>query len=212
MSLELAQVEAASILDAPPAPPERPRSQLIASALIAAGSSIAILSLIGLYLSARSTAIVGNATWIPAGGLPLTGPNTALFTMLLSIPAMAWAQNAIRHDDRQSLWVALGIVLVLGAAFINAQTFILTNLNLSAEAGASVGISHSLPGLLIFTIVGAHLAMVGAAMFAILLTGFRTLGGQLSSRNHDGISAVALYWYVTVGVFTVLWYAVYVTK
>jgi heme/copper-type cytochrome/quinol oxidase subunit 3 len=66
--------------------------------------------------------------------------------------------------------------------------------------------------LLIFTTVGAHIAMVGAAMAAILLTGFRTLGGRLSSRNRDGISAVALYWYVSVGVFTVLWYAVYVTK
>ena len=143
---------------------------------------------------------------------PLTGPNTALFTLLLSIPAMAWAQHAIRNDDRQSLWVALAIVLVLGGAFINAESFILTNLNLSAEAGTAVGISHSLPGLLIFTTVGAHIAMVGAAMVAILLTGFRTLGGQLSSRNRDGISAVALYWYVSVGVYSVLWYAVYVTK
>ena len=212
MSLEIAQIEAASILDAPPAAPERPRSQLIASALLAAGSALAILALLGLYLSARSAAIAGNAAWLPAGGLPLTGPNTALFTLLLSVPAMAWAQHAIRNDDRQSLWVALAIVLVLGAAFINAESFILTNLNLSAEAGTSVGISHSLPGLLIFTTVGAHIAMVGAAMAAILLTGFRTLGGRLSSRNRDGISAVALYWYVSVGVFTVLWYAVYVTK
>ena len=212
MSIELAQVEAASLVDAPPALPERPRSQLIASAILAAGSAIAILALVGLYLSARASAISGNSAWLPAGGLPLTGPNTALFTLLISIPAMAWAQHAIRNDDRQSLWVALAIVLVLGGAFINAESFILTNLNLSAEAGTAVGISHSLPGLLIFTIVGAHIAMVGAAMVAILLTGFRTLGGQLSSRNRDGISAVALYWYVSVGVFTVLWYAVYVTK
>lgn len=212
MSLELAQVEAASILDAPAAAPERPRSQLIASAILAGGSAIAIFALVGLYLSARATAIAGNAAWLPAGGLPLTGPNLALFTLLISIPAMAWAQHAIRNDDRQSLWVALGIVLVLGAAFINAESFILTNLKLSAEAETSAGISHSLPGLLIFTTIGAHIAMVGGALIAILLTGFRTLGGQLSSRNRDGISAVALYWYVTVGVFAVLWYAVYVTK
>ena len=212
MSLDLARIEAASLLDAPPAAPVRPRSQLIAAALLAAGSALAIFALLGLYLSARSTAIAGNAAWIPAGGLPLTGPNTALLTLLLSIPAMAWAQHSIRNDDRQSLWVALAIVLLLGGAFINAESFILTNLNLSAEADTAVGISKSLPGLLLFTIIGARIAMVGGAMVATLLTGFRTLGGQLSSRNRDGISAVALYWYVTVGVFTVLWYAVYVTK
>ena len=194
MSLDLARIEAASLLDAPPAAPVRPRSQLIAAALLAAGSALAIFALLGLYLSARSTAIAGNAAWIPAGGLPLTGPNTALLTLLLSIPAMAWAQHSIRNDDRQSLWVALAIVLLLGGAFINAESFILTNLNLSAEADTAVGISKSLPGLLIFTIIGAHIAMVGGAMVATLLTGFRTLGGQLSSRNRDGISAVALYW------------------
>ena len=136
----------------------------------------------------------------------------ASFTILLSVPAMAWAQQAIGNDDRQNLWVALLIVLLLAAAFINSESFILNGMNFSTEAGKSVGIAQNLPMLLIFTIVGLHLAMVGAAMVAILLTGFRTLGGQLSSRNRDGISAVALYWYVTVGVFVVLWYAIYVTK
>ncbi len=213
MSTDLALVEAASILEAPEALPERPRSQVIAAALLAAGSAMAVLALIGLYLSARHGIIfVDRGVWIPAGGLPLTGPNVALFTILLSVPAMAWAQQAIGNDDRQSLWVSLLIVLVLAAAFINAESFILSGMNLSTEAGKSVGIAQSVPMLLIFTIVGLHLAMVGAAMVAILLTGLRTLGGQLSSRNRDGISAVALYWYVTVGVFVVLWYAIYVTK
>ena len=156
--------------------------------------------------------LVSNGVWLPAAGLTLTGPNVALFTILLSVPAMAWAQQAIGNDDRQNLWVSLLIVLLLAAAFINAESFILNGMNLSTDAGKSVGIAQNLPMLLIFTIVGLHLAMVGAAMVAILLTGFRTLGGQLSSHNRDGISAVALYWYVTVGVFVVLWYAIYVTK
>lgn len=212
MSSDLALVESASILTAAPAAPTRPRSQLIAAALISAASAMAILSLIGLYLSARHGQLAGHVGWIPNGALPLTAPNAALFTLLLSLPAMAWAQDALRNDDRQNMWVALALVLVLGAAFINAESYILTNLHLVNEAGKTVGIAQSLPGLLIFTIVGLHIFMVGAAMISILLTGFRTLGGQITSRNRDGLSAVALYWYVTVAVFTVLWYAIYVTK
>lgn len=209
---DLALIEAASIIDAPPAPPVRPRSQIIASALFAAGSAMAILVLIGLYLSARTGALTANADWLAEGALPLTGPNIALFTLLLSVPLMAWAQHAIAHDDRQSLWVAFGLVLLLGVAFINAESYILTNLTLVGDGGKPVGISESIPGLLIFTIVGLHIAMVVGAMGSIILTGIRSLGGQMSSRDRDGISAVALYWYITVAVFIVLWYAIYVTK
>jgi heme/copper-type cytochrome/quinol oxidase subunit 3 len=209
---ELARVEAASLVEAPRPAPVRPRAQVIAAAILAGGSAMAIFALVGLYLSTRHGVLAGNGVWIPAGGLPLTGPNVALFTLLLSVPAMAWAQQAVANDDRQNLWVAIGIVLLLGAAFINAESFILHGMNLSPEASKSVGISDNLPMLLIFTIIGIHLLMVGAALVSILLTGFRTLGGQLSTRNRDGVSAVALYWYVTVGVFVVLWYAIYVTK
>ncbi len=212
MTSELAIIERASILDAPPPNPIRPRSLVVAAALLAAGSALAILTLVGIYLAARHGALAANSDWIPAGGLPLTGPNVALFTLLLSVPTMAWAQHAIANDDRQNLFVALGLVLLLGVAFINAESFILTNLTLSTDAAKPVGISKSIPGLLIFTTIGLHIAMVGAALVAILLTGLRTLGGQLSSRDRDGVSAVALYWYVTVAVFTVLWYAIYVTK
>jgi heme/copper-type cytochrome/quinol oxidase subunit 3 len=197
---------------APRAAEQRPRSQLIAATIFAGVAIMAMATLIGLYLSARHTALAGNAEWIPAGGLPLTGPNTALFTLLISIPAMAWAQQAIRNDDRKSLWVSFGIVLLLGAAFINAEAFILNGMSVSTDPEASVGISESPTLLLIFTIVGVHLVMIGAAMASVLVTGFRALGGRLDRRDRDSVDAVALFWYVAVALFGVLWYAVYVMK
>lgn len=212
MSTDIALVESASLVAPPPAAPSRPRSQVIAAALLAGASAMGILGLIGVYLSARHGQIAGNIDWIPAGGLSLTGPNIALFTLLISIPTMAWAQYSLAKDDRQNLWFALGIILVLGIAFINAESFILTNMNLSTEMDKTVGIAQNLPTLLIFIIVGVHLVMVGAALIAVFLTGLRTLGGQLNSRDRDGLDAVALYWYATVAVFGVLWYAIYVTK
>lgn len=212
MSSEIALVESASLVAPPPTAPSPPRSQVIAAALLAGASAMGILGLIGVYLSARHGQIAGNIDWIPTGGLSLTGPNIALFTLLISIPTMAWAQYSLAKDDRQNLWFALGIILVLGIAFINAESFILTNMNLSTEIDKTVGIAQNLPTLLIFIIVGAHLVMVGAALISVFLTGLRTLGGQLNSRDRDGLNAVALYWYATVAVFVVLWYAIYVTK
>jgi heme/copper-type cytochrome/quinol oxidase subunit 3 len=212
MSLDLARIDATVVEHAPRAAEQRPRSQLIAATIFAGVAIMAMATLIGLYLSARHTALAGNAEWIPAGGLPLTGPNTALFTLLISIPAMAWAQQAIRNDDRKSLWVSYGIVLLLGAAFINAEAFILNGMSVSTDPEASVGISESPTLLLIFTIVGVHLVMIGAAMASVLVTGFRALGGRLDRRDRDSVDAVALFWYVAVALFGVLWYAVYVMK
>ena len=58
----------------------------------------------------------------------------------------------------------------------------------------------------------AHLVMVVVAMIFVALMAFRALAGQESRRQHDGISAAALFWYTTVVVYSVIWLAVYVTK
>jgi hypothetical protein len=42
--------------------------------------------------------------------------------------------------------------------------------------------------------------------------GFRALGGQLTGRAAEGVMAAVLYWYVTVGVFAVVWYAITILK
>jgi hypothetical protein len=41
---------------------------------------------------------------------------------------------------------------------------------------------------------------------------FRALGGQYTSRQHDGISAAALAWHAQVAIFFVIWLAIYITK
>ena len=42
--------------------------------------------------------------------------------------------------------------------------------------------------------------------------GFRTLGGQFSSRQPDGIAAAAVFWYACVALYVVVWFAVYIMK
>jgi heme/copper-type cytochrome/quinol oxidase subunit 3 len=66
--------------------------------------------------------------------------------------------------------------------------------------------------VLVYTITGAHLAMLVVAMIFIGLMAFRALGGQQTSRQHDGVSAAALFWHAMVVVYAIIWYAIFVTK
>jgi heme/copper-type cytochrome/quinol oxidase subunit 3 len=54
--------------------------------------------------------------------------------------------------------------------------------------------------------------MAGAGVIFIALMAFRTLGGQYSGRDREGIVAALIYWYVTVAVYAVIWYTIFVTK
>src|SRR3546814_12505810 len=62
---------------------------------------------------------------------------------------------------------------------------------------------------LLYAVTGAHLVMVvGGLLFAAVMA-FQALGGQLTGRDAEGMSAAALYWYGTVAVYIAVWYGVY---
>ncbi len=52
---------------------------------------------------------------------------------------------------------------------------------------------------------------VVAMVFNALMT-FRTLSGEYAGRDREGIVAASMFWYATVAVYAVIWYAIYVTK
>ena len=54
--------------------------------------------------------------------------------------------------------------------------------------------------------------MMIVAMIFVALMGFRALVGQFTSRQHDGITAAAMFWHASVVVYLFIWYAIYVTK
>jgi cytochrome c oxidase subunit III len=161
--------------------------------------------LIGIYLSYRTHAIATTGTWLPKGAtIPLTPANTAFFTLLLSVVTMRWAVYAVTENDRQHAYLALGLTIMFGVCFINMTSFLYSQMKL--------GVSRTAPGVLIHTITGAHLAMVVIGLvFAALMT-FRTLGGEYAGNDREGISAAALFWYGTVAVYALIWFAIYVTK
>jgi heme/copper-type cytochrome/quinol oxidase subunit 3 len=66
--------------------------------------------------------------------------------------------------------------------------------------------------VLVYTISGLHLMLLVVAMLFIALMAFRALAGSFDARQHDGITAAAVFWYAMVLVYVLIWITIYVTK
>ena len=191
---------------APPPAPPRPRVLLIGTALVSAASMMLFAGLIGIYLTQRANALDTVGTWLPQGvTIPLTPGTMGLIIMGMSAVVMQWGVYAIGNNDRVAAYCAVGLTLLLGSAYLVEMGYYFTQIAVSVSDVTGFGV-------LLFTLVGAHMAMVGAAMVFVLVVGFRTLGGQYSARDREGLAAAALFWYTTVAVYAAIWYAVFVTK
>lgn len=178
----------------------RRRELLFGTAFATAGIVMAMATLIGAYIASRDAT---GAAWLSANDLPLTQPNMQLITIGMSVVTMQWAVWSINRDDRYHTYLALGVTLLLGVAFVNQTSFLYN------QAGITIVQAE---GPLFYAVTAGHLAMVVAGMVFMALMGFRTLGGQFSSRQPDGIGAAAIFWYAAVALYAVIWFAVYVQK
>jgi cytochrome c oxidase subunit III len=127
-----------------------------------------------------------------------------MVTLTMSLVTVAWIVQALRNEDRTHALIAFAVTLLLGAAFINVTVFGWQQLGL--------GVASSTPALLIYTVTGLVVAMVGVGMLFLTVMAFRALGGQLTGRSAEGVVAAVLFWYVTVAVYAVVWYTVTITK
>jgi len=189
-----------------PAPPlQRPRMLVVGTAFAAVASAMVVLAMIGVYLTERATVVSAGGTWLPDGvELPLTQPNVMLFSLIMSSVTIQWAVSAVRNDDRVNSYLALGLTLLFGLAFVNMNAYLWSKAGLDIDA--------NIQSLLIYGVTGTHLVMTIAAMFFVGLMAFRALAGGYDARQYDGIAASALFWHVMVAVFAVIWIAIYVTK
>jgi cytochrome c oxidase subunit 3 len=122
----------------------------------------------------------------------------------MSVITMQWAVAAIAKNDRVNAYLALGLTLMLGIATIVMTTYLWYLMELDIASG--------IQGVLIYTITGAHIVMLVVAMIFVALMGLRALGGQFTARQHDGITAAAVFWYAMVAVYALIWISIYVTK
>ncbi len=188
----------------PPPPPARPRVLLIGTGFALAGIVLAFAGLIGLYVGRRAAATRSEPTVVAEGrhDRPDAGERgDGRLGDLSRGRAMGGVLDRQRRPPRA--YLALGLTVLLGGAYINGMAFNYTQMGITV---------HDPVGLLIFTITGMHLAMTGAGMLFVGLMAFRALGGQYSGRDREGIVAAAMYWHVTVIVFAVIWFTIFVTK
>jgi heme/copper-type cytochrome/quinol oxidase subunit 3 len=184
----------------PPAPQPRRRELIFGTVFATAGICMAMATLIGVYLSQRGAA---GTDWLAENNIPLAQPNMQLLTLAMSVVTMQWAVWSIARDDRNHTYLALGVTLLLGAAFVNQTTFLYSQ----------VGVAMSQPeGPLFYAVTGGQLAMTVGAMAFLALMAFRALAGSFGSRQPDGIAAAAVFWYAAVAVYAVVWLAVYIMK
>lgn len=185
--------------------PARPRLLLIGTALVSLAMTLGFAALVGLYASARADVIQTGERWLPSGvNIPLTQPNMMMFTLVFSAATLAWATAAMRNDDRPNFHIASGLTLLLGSAFIAQTAFLLTIMELE--------IASDPQSPLIYAVIGTHLVMMVAALVYLVAMALRALGGNYSARDLEGIYGASMFWYTTVGLYLVLWYAVYITK
>jgi heme/copper-type cytochrome/quinol oxidase subunit 3 len=198
---------ALSPLATAPAPePRRPRVLLIGSAFGAAASAMVVLTTLAVYLQVRDDFLdAGGSGGVPDDFvLPLTPGGMGMVTLAMSVITVSWAVWALRRDDRPHAYLAVGVTLLLGIAFVNATVYLYQQLSLPLVFSGLGG--------LFYIVTGAHLVMVVIGMVFLAVMGFQSLGGQLTGRDADGMSAAALYWYVTVLVYSVIYYGIYITK
>ena len=188
----------------PAAPPPPPRVLLVGTALASAATFMAFVGLVGHYAASRAAVVAQGTRWLPEGSnIPLTPGNMAFATMLISAVSVWWAVDAVGRNDRQMAYLALGLTMMFGVAVINATSFLYSQIELPVATA---------PGALIYTITGAHLAMVVVGLVFLAVMVFRTLGGEYAGRDREGLVAAALFWFVTIAVHAVIWYVIYILK
>lgn len=203
--MSAAVVTARPLTEAPVPEPRRPRVLLVASAFGAVASAMAVLATLAAYLQVRGDLVADGSTVLPEGVvLPLTPGNMGLLTLAMSAITMAWIVYSLRNDDRTHAYLGLGLTIMLGVAFINSTAYLYQQLAMPFTASEISG--------LLYAATGAHLVMVAVGIVFTAVMGFQALGGQLTGRDAEGMSAAALYWYVTIAVYVVLWYGIYITK
>jgi heme/copper-type cytochrome/quinol oxidase subunit 3 len=190
---------------APAAEPPRPRVLLVGSALASGAAAMVLLSLVAVYTRMRADVIASGERWLPEDVNVQLPPGTmGMVTLLMSAVTVAWAVYSLRNDDRVHAYLAFGLSILLGIAYIPTVVYGWQQLG--------VGITSSTQALMIFTITGLHVAMSGVGLAFLAVMAFRALGGQLTGRGAEGANAAALYWYVTVAVYGVVWYGITITK
>ena len=175
----------------PAAPAPRRNVALIGTVFSIAAAAMLIAGLLASYFGARQSVAHSGGVWLGPNvhlpNLPLAMAYTSLF---MSSFTAQWAVSAIRMNDRRQANIAVGLTLLLAAAFVNGLSFSWGQLHLAAGDGAFADYMYA--------VTVGHLLLVLVAVVLFVVMGFRTLGGQFGPRNAEFVQSAAAFWHLAV--------------
>ena len=157
--------------------------------------------LVSAFLVLRLSAVVWPPPLQPRLPVEVTGLNTLV--LIGSSVAMALASRALRARDRAALVRRLTAAALLGALFLTVQGYEwirLVSFGLTVTSGAY--------GTTFYSVIGTHAIHVLAALVWLVITTVLVSRGLTASRAAQ-VTACAIFWHFVVGLWPVLYVAVY---
>jgi len=160
--------------------------------------------LFAAYFASRAA----NQPWPPAEFEGLLDPLSLILVATIILVASSFtcqfAVWAIRRGDRTGFIRNIAVTFLLGVIFLGLQAY---DYALLFSEGLTMGSGPF--GTTYFTLTGFHGAHVfgGVLMLGVIL--YRGMLGQFSSRHHDAVEAVSLYWHFVDVVWIVLFSVLY---
>ena len=185
-----------------PGASSRPRPLVVATFLVIAAGVMLFAGLLGSYGAARSAAMGRGETWLPESVLLPNVPLAVTYlTLVMSSVTAQWSVAAIVEGARTQMYLAIGLTLLLGGAFINGLTFAWQRLGLGAGDGDFA--------TWVYAVTVTHLVVLVAAMVLFVVLGFRALGGQFSRDDRQFVDCAAAFWHFAVLAGAAIWIAVW---
>jgi len=186
--------------DAEPQP--RLNNALIGMMLFLGADLMLFVALIGAFLVFRG----GSADWPPLGQprlpLAITGVNTII--LLASGFTMFRAMQMIRAGNVSGFLKRLLLTAGLGVTFLLIQGSEWLRL-----VGFGLTMSSSVYGSIFYTLIGCHALHVLGAVLWLLVINFKARQNRYTAENHIGVQLCAMYWFLVVGLWPVLYAVVY---
>jgi heme/copper-type cytochrome/quinol oxidase subunit 3 len=182
--------------------PRRPglENARLATMFFIAAEVMFFAGLVSSYFVLRS----GAAQWPPPLQPRLPVLVTGLNTLVLLGSRLALVRTLRQRDDARLVARGLALTATLGVLFLAVQGYEWARL-----IGYGLTLGSSVYGATFYTLIGVHaLHVLGAlSWLAIVLAGVRR--GRYLQPPAAGLRACAMYWHFVVGLWPVLYVAVY---
>ena len=185
----------------PAAPAPRRYVAMVGTGFAIAAGALLVGGLLAGYFDARQAVQQGDGEWVDKTTLPNVALAVTYLTLVMSSATAQWAVAAIRQDDRRNSYLALGVTLLLGGAFVNGLSFCWSQVGAAAGDGAFA--DH------MYAVTVVHLLLVIAAIVLWAVMGFRVLGGQFGPKNTELVGSAAAFWHFVVIAGAAIWWCIW---